>query len=1076
MDPSEAVEIVQEPLLGVLAGVVEDSDGAAVAALEDGLKNLDVLGSCADRKDLAAVLVAVHIHAIQVEADQMGEHLLEKLAETREMVVAVVEVVHDAHVLNALCPQALNDGDLVLGFSKPAPVVVEADFQTFCRGDPRRGAQGGRFGGDALFLLLGAGELGRAAPTDHPKLRLDSVFFKKRQLPFGFRIEPIGFSWGGGRVEHPAQQFDAVLFQRDNFVLEKGDVFAPVIVHEFPESNGFEHGGALLGGAFGLVERDNAPGGEIVFVKKGGGRGGLRGGGGCRSQSGGRRERTERGEEGEEGKEGGTRGVGHGARVAPGVLCLLGEERQDLESERQRAFVGRGERVGIEGGIREKECGLFLGKRLDSREFADDLMGTAAGLAEVGFGFIELLLHLAEEVGEFSKVGSDRPEEFVDFGGTFLDGEGAEAHEERHGEGGEGRGALDDDLVIAGEVLKEPGNLDDLRVEGFGGEEEDREIRGGGRDDVLRADVCRAGVDAVFEGLLGRALGGCIGGLGGCNEALIVFERELAVDREEDGVTMAVGPGEFDGELHDFSRTGARLEVGLVLGGWEKLAEEVAQLDLSPDAACFHVGHDAAEVDHVSGEGAHFAEALLDGFESIGDLLKAFAEARAQSAGEFFVHGGAHLLEPRLGCRLDLPELEFDGGAQFFARGSRGAGFLSHLLVDAFGGRGKQLARIGGHFLHGAGDLHASAREFLAERAGGLRLGVAEAGERLVLRRGGLEDCGGKFVAVVAEDCVEFLALALGFVARVLFKKLQGVSEPKDFRGALRKGGFHLRGKPSGCGGAKLPEDAGEGDEAEYADAQSYQEQGSGHGNRGGLGARARRKGEWRGACGLAGKSGDGIFQGADSGDGDSDAVSGGEGEVIRGDDAGAGEKESAVREGVVAPKPGGEFREGAFHLGEGRGAIESGEVRAFDFQADGGVGSGNVAHEDSGAEGAAVAPDLGLGEVERIFALDVPGAEIIGDGVSEDFPVGIECECKFRLGNVPAGVGAQAHGFARGDDAVRSGFEEEFGPFGEIHAVVEGPAAGVLGFLHPGVARAQVRYARRPDLLGSDGGEKLGG
>ena len=101
-EPVEAVEVVLEPLLGVVLGVAEDADRAAVAAVADRLEQVEVERPLAQRQDLPADLVAAAVHAVEVQAQQVGHHLLEQRREAVEVVVAVVEVVDDPDVRDPL--------------------------------------------------------------------------------------------------------------------------------------------------------------------------------------------------------------------------------------------------------------------------------------------------------------------------------------------------------------------------------------------------------------------------------------------------------------------------------------------------------------------------------------------------------------------------------------------------------------------------------------------------------------------------------------------------------------------------------------------------------------------------------------------------------------------------------------------------------------------------------------------------------------------------------------------------------------------------------------------------------------
>jgi hypothetical protein len=102
---------------------------------------------------------------------------------------------------------------------------------------------------------------------------------------------------------------------------------------------------------------------------------------------------------------------------------------------------------------------------------------------------------------------------------------------------------LGDDPVVADQRLKQPRHLRDLGVQGFGGQEEDREVRGRRHVDVLVADVPGAAVDPVLEGL-GCGLGTLdVARLGRLDQPLEVLDRKLAVDRQVDRSGRGVRSG-----------------------------------------------------------------------------------------------------------------------------------------------------------------------------------------------------------------------------------------------------------------------------------------------------------------------------------------------------------------------------------------------------------------------------------------------------------------------------------------------------------------------------------------------------
>src|SRR5258707_1147935 len=92
--------------------------------------------------------------------------------------------------------------------------------------------------------------------------------------------------------------------------------------------------------------------------------------------------------------------------------------------------------------------------------------------------------------------------------------------------------------------------------------------------------------------------------------------------------------------------------------------------------------------------------------------------------------------------------------------------------------------------------------------------------------------------------------------------------------------------------------------------------------------------------------SGYGIFQCADSFDGDANDVSAGEGEVVCWNDSCAGHEEDAIGKAVIAEEIFGEYLGIAFQFGEGGCAGEGDGTAAFDLKLDGGCAWERICRE----------------------------------------------------------------------------------------------------------------------------------
>ena len=76
----------------------QDADGAFVSAFGENPKPFLVARTFADRQDF---WVGRWIHAVQIEAQEVGPHELYTLRELVELVVPMVKVVDDADLLGA---------------------------------------------------------------------------------------------------------------------------------------------------------------------------------------------------------------------------------------------------------------------------------------------------------------------------------------------------------------------------------------------------------------------------------------------------------------------------------------------------------------------------------------------------------------------------------------------------------------------------------------------------------------------------------------------------------------------------------------------------------------------------------------------------------------------------------------------------------------------------------------------------------------------------------------------------------------------------------------------------------------
>lgn len=97
----------------------------------------------------------------------------------------------------------------------------------------------------------------------------------------------------------------------------------------------------------------------------------------------------------------------------------------------------------------------------------------------------------------------------------------------------------------------------------------------------------------------------------GFDEALVIFDGEFRVDRQEEFLVFFFS-GDFDGEFDALRGIFFDGGVLFILGGREILLDDGAKLDFADISTGFDVGEDFFEVADTAGEILHFAEAFLD--------------------------------------------------------------------------------------------------------------------------------------------------------------------------------------------------------------------------------------------------------------------------------------------------------------------------------------------------------------------------------------------------------------------------------------------------------------------------------
>ena len=228
--------------------MIENADGSAVAARPDLAEDFHVLGADAERQDLAALFVALEIHAVEVETEQMRFHQLDRRGEAIEMAVTVVQVVHDADVFRAVVGfEILADGNHVLRLPGPAAVVVDADLAAECLCHFENGEK--TLGGVFDFFLLR-----RALLFHHdPELRAELVFFEKGE---GLLV-----------LSPEGEELDPVFLIREDLAFELRDMLLPPVVGDLRETHLRDHLGPGFRRALLRVKGHDAPGREVGFFE-----------------------------------------------------------------------------------------------------------------------------------------------------------------------------------------------------------------------------------------------------------------------------------------------------------------------------------------------------------------------------------------------------------------------------------------------------------------------------------------------------------------------------------------------------------------------------------------------------------------------------------------------------------------------------------------------------------------------------------------------------------------------------------------------------------------------------------------
>ena len=240
--------------------MVEDPDRSAVTARTDLAQQGQVQVPRTQGLDLPSRGLAIGVHPVEVQAEQVGQQLRQELVEPLDDIMGVVQVIDDPHVAHPCGAQRLDHSDEVLRPTEPAAMVVEGDLAPLGGARLANRLEPGDLGGDAGPLL--GRILGRTRTTlpHHPKLRVDVMPTEERERGFRLVVQD--------RREPPTLEFDPMLLQGRHFGVPLRHMLGSVVVDETAEPQTREHRRPLLRPALLGVERHDAPRHQVVPLEQ----------------------------------------------------------------------------------------------------------------------------------------------------------------------------------------------------------------------------------------------------------------------------------------------------------------------------------------------------------------------------------------------------------------------------------------------------------------------------------------------------------------------------------------------------------------------------------------------------------------------------------------------------------------------------------------------------------------------------------------------------------------------------------------------------------------------------------------
>ena len=154
--------------------MAENANRPVPPALLDDAQHGEFLVALRQGQDQLPLLVAVGNHAVDVQAKEVGLHVVERPGKVTNVVVAVVEVVNDPDVCGVVVlAEVFTNRHKVLRFTAPAAVIVQPEPAPgpACPLDDRQQLR------RRLADLLVAGRRFRAGRSQ-PDLRMQAVFLE----------------------------------------------------------------------------------------------------------------------------------------------------------------------------------------------------------------------------------------------------------------------------------------------------------------------------------------------------------------------------------------------------------------------------------------------------------------------------------------------------------------------------------------------------------------------------------------------------------------------------------------------------------------------------------------------------------------------------------------------------------------------------------------------------------------------------------------------------------------------------------------------------------------------------------